>query len=299
VFDEIEWFGRTYRPTVERYLSRASRALGLLESLDERSSVSARDLDRLRSLLTGVETVLYDQIAPHFGTEPSVRSYNADRLSELRTLRGRSDWDAVQRVLAGMVDRYETLATESWVAETFPTDPIGGRLASVLTGDDRTEAAAVLVYYAPTDYLGRVQRDTGTFTGDLAGERDDLAGYDRTFDPAAVSAYRTARAYLTYTHLGRGGRAQPVFVQQYEDERRTESAVERMLSQSGAVTADGTQTLGGQEWRRVFYQANGGVTYAFVLRTGRYVLTVAPSRTPWDEREEGWTAPLSLGWFWQ
>jgi hypothetical protein len=298
VFEEVEWFGRDLRPTVERYLSWASRALGLLESLDERSSVSARDLDRLRSLFDDLEAVLYDRIAPHFGTEPSVRSYNAERVSELRTLRGRADWDAVQRVLAGMVERYETLASESWVARTFPTDPVQGRLAEVLTADGRAADAATLVYYAPTDYLVRVQRDAAAYAGELAGDRDDLPGYDRTFDPTSVAAYRTARAYVTYNHLGRGPRAVPVFVQQYEDEARAGSAVDRMLSQSGAVSADGTRTLGGQDWRRVFYQANGGVTYAFVLRTGRYVLVTAPSRTPWDEREDGWTAPLSLGWFW-
>ncbi|MEF8818566.1 MAG: hypothetical protein V5A82_03100 [Haloferacaceae archaeon] len=299
VFAEVEWFARQYQPTVERYRSTGSRALSLLETLARQSSLSRRDLERLRALLGEVTTVLYDGLAAHFDAEPTVRSYNEARIAELQTLREREDWDAVQRVLGEMASRYETLVSEEYVARTFPTDPIGGRFARLLTGDGRAERAAVLVYYAPTDYLGRVQVEEYAGAGALAGGRRDLAGYDRTFDATGIAAYRTARAYLTFTDLSHGQRAQPVYVQQYEDEARAEGAVRRMLSASGAVTAEGTRTLGGREWREVFYQANGGVTYAFLLRTGRYTLVAAPSRTPWDERGDEWATPLSLGWFWE
>jgi hypothetical protein len=72
-----------------------------------------------------------------------------------------------------------------------------------------------------------------------------------------------------------------------------------MLSASGSVTADGTATLGGAEWRRVYYQTAGGVRYAHLRRTGRYVLTVAPSGTPWNERPSDWTTALERTWFWE
>lgn len=299
VFAELEWFARQYRPTVDRYLSTGSRALNLLETLERQSSLRQSDVERLRSLLDQVTTILYDGLASHFDAEPTVRSYNEERISEIQTLREREDWGGVQRVLGEMVSRYETVVSEEYVARTFPTDPVGGPFARLLTGDGQTERTAVMAYYAPTDYLGRVQVAADTSTGALAGGRTDIAGYDRTFDATGIAAYRTARAYLTFTDLTHGQRSQPVYVQQYEDEARADSAVRRMLSASGAVTAEGTRTLGGQEWREVFYQANGGVTYAFLLRTGRYTLVAAPSRTPWDERGDKWTTPLSLGWFWE
>lgn len=299
VFAEVEWFARQYRPTVDRYLSTGSRALNLLETLERQSSLSQSDVERLRALLAEVTTILYDGLASHFDAEPTVRAYNEEHIAELQTLREREDWDGVQRVLGEMASRYETLVSEEYVARTFPTDPVGGRFARLLTGGNRTEEAAVMVYYAPTDYLGRVQVDDDAYTGTLAGGRTDIARYDQTFDSTGIAAYRTASAYLTFTDLSHGQRAQPVYVQQYEDEERADSAVRRMLSGSGAVTAEGTRTLGGQEWREVFYQADGGVTYAFLLRTGRYTLVAAPSRTPWDERDDGWTNPLSLGWFWE
>jgi len=297
-FTELAWFAREFPGTVDRYLTAASRALGLVESLDSRASVSEADLDRLESLLNRVETVLYDDLVPHFDAQPGVRSYNDDRLSELRTLRERSDWSAVQEVLTDMTGRYSDLSTRAWVDETFQTDPVGGRLADRLTADGVADRTGVMVYYAPTDTVARVQADPSVYRGSLPGGRTNLDGYERTFDPTAVTAYRTARAFLTYTSLRFGRPSAPVFLQQYRDADRAEDAVGRMLSASGAVTAEGTQTLGGQEWRQVFYQANGGVTYAFLLRTGRYVLVAAPSRTAWESRADGWTAPLELGWFW-
>jgi hypothetical protein len=298
VFAELEWFARGYQPTVDRYLSTGSRALNLLETLARQSSLSRSDVERLRALLGEVETILYDGLVPHFDAEPTVESYNEKRLSELETLRGREDWDGVQGVLDEMAARYATLVSEDYVADTFPTDPIGGPFARLLTGGDRTDRATVAVYYAPANYLARVQTEP-IETEEFAGGRTDVPRYDRTFDATGVAAYRTARAYATFTDRSHGQRSQPVSIQQYESEDRADGAVRRMLSDSGSVSADGTTTLGGQEWRRVFYQSDRGVTYAFLLRTGRYTLVAAPSTTPWDERSDGWTTPLSLGWFWE
>lgn len=295
---EIEWFVRDFPATVDRYLTASSRALGLVESLDSRASVSAADLDRLETLLGRVETVVYDDLVTHFDARPAIRSYNDDRLSELRALQERSDWEAVQEVLSGMAERYRGLSTRAWVEETFQTDPVGGRLADRLTADGAADRAAVMLYYAPTDTLERVQADPSASEGALPGGRADVPGYERTFGPTGVAAYRTARAFLTYVSLRFDRQSQPVFLQRYRDADRAAGAVGRMLSTSGAVTAEGTETLGGQEWRRVFYRANGGVTYAFVLRTGRYVLVAAPSQTAWAERDDSWSVPLELGWFW-
>ena len=299
VVTEVEWFAQQYSPTVDRYLSTADRALNLIETLERQSSLSRADLDRLGALLDDVERPLYEELAPHFDAEPSVRSYNDGRLSELETLRGREDWDGVQQVLGEMASRYRDLATADYTDRTFPTNPVGRQFAEVLTGGTGTEKAGIVVYYAPTNYLARVIADEGYSVSDLDGGRTDVSRYDRLFDPAGIAAYRTARVFLTYTDLIHGRRSQPVFVQQYESEARADGAVRRMLSASGAVTAEGTRTLGGQAWREVFYQAEGGVTYAFLLRTGRYLLVVGPSRTPWDERDDGWSTPLARGWFWE
>jgi len=298
-FAEIEWFAREYSPTVDRYLSTTDRALNLIETLARQSSLSRADLDRLGSLLNEVERILYDGIAPHFDAEPSVRSNNDDHLAELETLWGREDWDGVQGVLGEMASRYRDLATADYVDQTFPTDPIGREFATVLTDGNATTEAGMVVYYAPTDYLTRVVADESAVETELDGGRDDVPRYDRLFDPASIAAYRTARAYVTFTDLTHGRRSQPVYVQRYRDESRADSAVRRMLSNSGAVTAEGTRTLGGQDWREVFYQAEGGVTYAFLLRTGRYLLVAAPNRTPWDERPDEWSTPLARGWFWE
>lgn len=297
---EVEWHVSRFRPTADRYLSAAGRALGALQSLDDRASVSPADLDRLESLFERVETVLYDQLVPHFDAEPTVATYNDDRLAELETLRERSDWDAAQALLGRMVTRYETLASEAYVDQTFPTDPVAGRLVRVLTRPSTVADAAVVAYDASSDTVLEARRETTAYVPDtLPGGRSDLPSYEETFDPISVGASRTRRVYLTYTTLRGERQSWPVFVQGYEDERRAESALRRALSESGAVTTDGTQTLGERTWQRVFYRSNESVTYAFAHRTGQYLLVAAPSPTPWDERASGWDRPLELGWFWR
>ncbi|MFB6160137.1 MAG: hypothetical protein ABEJ61_03065 [Haloferacaceae archaeon] len=298
-YAELQWFATRYRPTVDRYRSTAQRARSLLGTLERQSSVSEADVERLRGLLARFEEVLYEGLVPHFDVEPTVRSFNDERLGRIATFRQRSDWDGVQRVLAEMEERYRTLASDAYVARHFPVDPIRGPLARLLTADGAASEAAVRCYLPPADYLARVQADPDAYEGEIDGGRSDVREYERQLAPVSIVASRASRAYLTYTSLVHGLQSQPVFVQRYRDAAAAEGAVGRMLSDSGSVTADGTAALGGAEWRRVYYQAAGGVTYAHLRRTGRYVLTVAPSRTPWGDRAPDWTTPLELTWFWE
>lgn len=299
VFLELEWFARQYRPTVDRYLSRATRTLSLLEALANQSSVSGSDMDRLRSQFDELERIVYDQLGPHFDTEPTIRAYNDERLQRLETLRSRGDWDALQSALSEMAAQYTTWSTETYVARTFPVDPIGGRFARLLTASGQTGEAGIAVYHAPTNHLSRVQADATTYDGELPGSRVDIQQYQSRLGPVDIVAFRTSRAYLTYTAIGYGNQSEPVYIQQYRDADAARGAIRRMLSESGGVTAEGTESLGSTEWRRIFYRANNELTYAHLLRSGRYVLTAAPSRRAWDERGPDWTAPLSLAWFWE
>lgn len=299
VYAELTWFATQYRATVDRYRSTAGRARSLIGTLERQSSVSEADVERLRGLLARVEEILYGDLVPHFDAEPTVRSFNDEHLDRLATFRERRDWDGVQRVLGEMEERYRTLASEAYVASTFPTDPIRGPLVRLLTADGAAPEAAVNWYLPTEDYLARVQADPEEYEGEIAGGRSDVRRYEQLLGPVTIAAFRESRAFLTYTSLAHGLESQPVFVQQYRDAPAADGAIRRMLSASGSVTADGTTTLGGAEWRRVYYQAASEVTYAHLRRTGRYVLTVAPSRTPWDERPTDWTTPLELTWFWE
>lgn len=299
VYDELTWFATEYRPTVDRYLSTAARARSLIGTLERRSSVGTDDVERLRALLARVERLVYEGLVPHFDAEPTVRSFNEEHLERLSTLRERGDWDGVQRVLGTMEERYRRLSSESYVTDTFPVDPIRGPFARMLTADGATAETAVVCYFPSADYLTRVQADVNAYDGGLAGGRTDVQEYEQLLGPVTVVASRESLAYLTYTSLTHGMESRPVFVQRYSDAEGADGAVRRMLSASGSVTADGTATLGGSEWRQIYYQAAGGVTYAHLRRTGRYLLTIAPTRTPWDERPSNWTTALKQAWFWE
>lgn len=299
VYEELTWFATRYRPAVDRYRSTAERARSLIVTLERQSSVSESDVERLRGLLDRVEELLYEELVPHFDAEPTVRSFNDEHLERIATFRERRDWDGVKRVLGEMEERYRTLTSDRYVEATFPVDPIRGPFARLLTADGATTGTAVLCYLPSVDYLTRVQADPGEYRGDIAGGRLDVQQYERLLEPVSVGASRESRAFLTYTALTHSMRSQPAFVQQYRDGEAADDAIRQMLSGVGSVTADGTELLGGREWRRVYYQAASEVTYAHLHRTGRYVLTVAPSRTPWDERPSNWTDALKRTWFWE
>ncbi|MFC7173410.1 hypothetical protein ACFQL0_08645 [Haloplanus litoreus] len=87
-----------------------------------------------------------------------------------------------------------------------------------------------------------------------------------------------------------------LFVQRYTDVSAATAAVRTLFDT--AVGREGDFSFGRDRWHRVYYEADGDVTYAFLIQAGPFVLVAAPSEVAWEERVD-WTEPLDRLWLWR
>jgi hypothetical protein len=294
---ELGWFVESYSEATAEFLSLTGRVRSLCDSLARQSSVGEADLRKLRGLAGRVRALVVDRLGPHFDTEPELIEFTTDRLDRLARVRERGDWDRLSSLLAGLAERYAAVSGESYVARTFPTDPVDGRLLRRLSGPGHADDAGFVAYHAGSERVVRARRRPVDDAGGLAGGREAVAGYRRRYGPLGDRTGRTGLFYLTLTDLAT--RAAPVsaLVQRYRDADRAGVAVERLLD--GPVSPEGRVSFGGRRWRRVFYYADGDVVYADLVRLGAFVVAVGATTTPWDERPAGWTRPIELSWLWE
>ncbi|MFB6282304.1 MAG: hypothetical protein ABEH40_09820 [Haloferacaceae archaeon] len=87
--------------------------------------------------------------------------------------------------------------------------------------------------------------------------------------------------------------ALPLQIQLFDSVGTAAETVEFLLSAD--VFQEGTATVGGREWRRIYYTQQGTNIYAFLLQTGSYLVTVFPEPVPWEERVD-WPGPFANAW---
>jgi hypothetical protein len=126
--------------------------------------------------------------------------------------------------------------------------------------------------------------------GELWRERMD--DYEPTvtdvFGPVR-SADRSLGVYCFVAPIGGGFDATPVYVERFDSPDAAATAVE------STAQVDGTTTFAGREWDLIFYDRDGVTLYAYRVRAGSTVVTVAPSPTAW-ERRPNWAAGLGPTW---
>jgi hypothetical protein len=102
---------------------------------------------------------------------------------------------------------------------------------------------------------------------------------------------RTTGVTLFLGTTDAGWDSSPVYVEQFDSVDAARAATEP----TDTVGADGTTSLAGREWERVFYKAAGTTIYAYRLRAGSAVVTALPSDVRW-ERRPNWASGLSGTW---
>jgi hypothetical protein len=85
----------------------------------------------------------------------------------------------------------------------------------------------------------------------------------------------------------------PVYGQKYTDLRAADAAFSSVVADK---QIEDTVEWGQETWNRVLYDRNGDRFYSYFLRAGSFLFAVGPSRTPWEEREEGWNSLLNGTW---
>lgn len=85
----------------------------------------------------------------------------------------------------------------------------------------------------------------------------------------------------------------PLQIQLFDSAATAAETVDFLLSAD--VFQEGTATVGGREWRRIYYTQQDTNVYAFLLRTGAYVVTLFPEPVAWDDRVD-WPGPFERTW---
>ena len=109
-------------------------------------------------------------------------------------------------------------------------------------------------------------------------------------------AYVMANTYVTKTDSEKQFGSRPIFIQRFEDEQAAVVARETLLSTT--LGEEGTTTLAGREWTRVFYDYDGPNLYANLLQVGEFILVTSVSPKPHRNRGETdqWPAQLKGSW---
>lgn len=121
------------------------------------------------------------------------------------------------------------------------------------------------------------------------------------FEPHLVDVFRSVSVpdrredvvYATVNDPSRDFVDLPLQIQQFDSAATAAETVDFLLSAD--VFQEGTATVGGREWRRIFYTQQDTNVYAFLLWTGRHVLTLFPEPVVWEDRVD-WPGPFGLTW---
>ncbi|WP_152040409.1 hypothetical protein [Salinigranum salinum] len=144
-----------------------------------------------------------------------------------------------------------------------------------------------------------ILKDTKAWRERLA---DYQPKYTDVFDGVAVRDGRVDYAYVMANTLvtDRTSEAQfagrPIFVQRFEDESGAAAAMNTLLETT--LSEDGTTSLAGREWTKVFYDYDGPNLYGNLYQVGEFLLAASVSPTPHRERraEDQWPTPLKQSW---
>lgn len=118
-------------------------------------------------------------------------------------------------------------------------------------------------------------------------EREDV------FESVSLPTARQDALYLIVNNIGTQFLQLPALVQRFSTIQRARRAVATLLDAD--VFEQGTTSVGGREWRRVFYTQQGVTFYAYLIQTGEFVVTAAPDEREW-RNQTNWPGPISSSW---
>lgn len=316
IIGEIEWFATEYDEAIAAYRNAINRLLTAISQIRDSSDISAHDLERLRNGTATVADVTRRRIAPHFDVHNRMVTPENDFYRTVEKFAGRGDWDRADEELSEMYTYYRTRQHQPAIDEELSNDPIQGLLLETLRADSIPQAvrerhdvhasvdpALFEVHHPASNYdqYAYSALDPGVY-GDAIDDHDREAFGQ--LDELQEGTGRTGAAYVvadlrSQQRPKRWTENLPdlaISLQRYASPTAATRAVDGMIQ--SAVSQEGTETLGGREWRRVYYYYDGDIVYAYLLQAGRCLLAAAPSRDAWEERSEHWTDPLKLTWLW-
>lgn len=324
VYGEIEWFATSYDDAIHTYQRTLGNAMATVERVRDAADFDANSLGLVRRATDRAVATAEAELGGHFGIPGQMREEVDRHVATTRRFADRGDLDRVDEELERLHDYLGGIRSDLFVRRVLSDRQIDATLYRSLhdgtvddddDDDDEADPGLFEVHhstgysgyaYAGPRYIERDPFDDAPGDDENAG-RELLARQRLRFEAPSETAGRTGFAYLV-SYAVPDEDDQPstlapldypytsLFVQHYDGVDAAADAVETLLGT--AVSQEGSYSFGRDRWRRVYYRADGDVTYAYLIQAGPFVLVAAPSEVAWEERVD-WTGPLDRLWLWR
>lgn len=324
VYGEIEWFATSYDDAIHTYQRTLGNAMATVERVRDAADFDANSLGLIRSATDRAVATAEAELGGHFGIPGQMREEVDRHVATTRRFADRGDLDRVDEELERLHDYLGGIRSDLFVRRVLSDRQIDATLYRSLhdgtvddddDDDDEADPGLFEVHhstgysgyaYAGPRYIERDPFDDAPGDDENAG-RELLARQRLRFEAPSETAGRTGFAYVV-SYAVPDEDDQPstlapldypytsLFVQHYDGVDAAADAVETLLGT--AVSQEGSYSFGRDRWRRVYYRADGDVTYAYLIQAGPFVLVAAPSEVAWEERVD-WTGPLDRLWLWR
>jgi hypothetical protein len=297
LLDEIDWFASEHESTVDRYLDVCEQSIRVIERFRGVGTLSETQLEEVRDASMTAATHFDEHLEPHFEVYgPVVES----RLAEIEKFSNRGDADRAQQELEELIDHLEDVSSEVFVREELSRNPLQDTVWNALTAgngvlfgfQNHTSGYTNWVYHTKPDEFNKLT---------YAAVNDD---YREIFAPALAPSERTELVSLTVNRVPSSVSWEknslttlPVLVQRYGSRDAATAAYATVVD--GAVTVESEATFGRATWHQGYYDHGGDVQYAYFLQVGAFLFAMAPSTTPWDERDGTMVDLLKRCWLWK
>jgi len=318
IYEELRWFETEYEDTIAQYRSRLREVVDsvsfLLETLDSEGLIEAQELEDVQTFADEVAIDVNGSLEPQFTNEYNFWGINRNHFPVAERFRKREDWDRVRTELEAVLRAYRGASTTEELKRRHSPNPIDNRLHGWFGGGGKMYEVRYVrdddEHFDTTNsrlpghgvyVVNDSERSVSFLQTPIGGEpRGVLTSMDTDFAPFVESNDRTYRLYVQLHNVGNSGDIDPrqgestgVYAQKYEDLRAADAAFESVLSDK---VAEDTVRWGSETWNRVLYTRDGDREYAYLIRAGSYLFAVGPSRTAWEEREDGWNELLNGTW---
>ncbi|WP_251344013.1 hypothetical protein [Haloplanus halophilus] len=328
VYGGIEWFATDYDASIATYQRVLGNAMATVQRVRDAAEFDAGSLQLVRRATDRAVATAREELGGHFGIPGQMREEIDAHIATVRRFGRRGDLDRIDVELERLYEYLRGIRSDLFVRRVLSDRQIDARLYRHLhddtldpededeNGDDEEADPGLFELHHSTGYAGYaysgpryIEREPfGDDAGGDENEGRELLARQRThFDAVGEATGRTGFAYVVSYAIPEVADQPtdfdpleydrtPLFVQRYADVSAAGAAVDALFDT--AVSREGAYSFGRDRWHRVYYEAGGDVTYAFLIQAGPYVLVAAPSEVAWEERVD-WTDPLDRLWLWR
>ena len=214
VIDEAAWFAMEYDDAIDEYTGALDRAIETVLQLENTTSITEADIDRLEGVMNHVEGTVGTYIEPHFRLRRRIEHRNERAIARVERFGERGDRPAVTDELESLRGFYERLRGLRFRQRELSRSPIRNRLVTFMAADgtdtddeddDVHDTLFEFRYLNPTRFIdGRRALNGYRFRARAHTERATASrGEPRVLGDPASSGAGSTRWSPTYTFAER------------------------------------------------------------------------------------------------